>query len=147
MRVKRKYHLVKLDGKVGVRSVFCCPYCYGNMEGNITRVSREKLYAELRWELQISRRHSRRLTLFYKMMKNLTPKYTMDAIPQLQQSQYSLSNQDVIGRIRARAEKFKSSFYPNCPSEWNELFQELERHHHLLSSRKSCSRKFTPPPC
>ena len=53
------------------------------------------------------------------------PKYTMDTIPQLQQSQYSLRNQDVIGRIRARTEKFKSSFYPNCLSKWNELCPEI----------------------
>ena len=41
------------------------------------------------------------------------------------QSQYSLHCQDVIGRLRARTEKFKSSFYPNCLSEWNKLQPEL----------------------
>ena len=46
--------------------------------------SREKLYAELGWESLSSRRWSRRLTLFYKMMNNLMPKYTMNPIPQLQ---------------------------------------------------------------
>ena len=108
--------------------------------------SREKLYADLGWESLSSRRCSRRLTLFYKMMNNLMPKYTMDPIQQLQQSQYSLRNQDVIGQIRARTEKFKSSFYPNCLSEWNELFPEIRTASSVLSSRKSCSRKSPPPP-
>ena len=34
--------------------------------------SREKLYAELGWESLSSRRWSRRLTLFYKIINNLT---------------------------------------------------------------------------
>ena len=49
----------------------------------------------------------------------------MDSVPQLQQPHYSLRNQDVIGRIRARTEKFKSSFYPNCLAEWNEPDPEI----------------------
>ena len=89
---------------------------------NITRTwrgtSREKLYAELGWETLSSRRWSRRLTLFYKIINNLTPLYTKEPIPPLQQPNYSLRNQDVVGQIRARTEKFLSSFYPNCISEW-----------------------------
>ena len=38
--------------------------------------SREKLYMELGWESQNLRRWSRRLTLFYKFMNDLTPAYT-----------------------------------------------------------------------
>ena len=87
--------------------------------------SREKLYAELGWEPLSGRRWSRRLTLFYKIINNLTPIYTKDPIPPLQQFQYSLRNQDVIGRIKARTEKFKSSFYPHCLSEWNNLDPEI----------------------
>ena len=87
--------------------------------------SREKLYAELGWESLNSRRWSRRLTLFYKILNNLTPLYTKVPIPPLHQSNYSLRNQDVIGQIRARTEKFQSSFYPNCISEWNQLDPEI----------------------
>ena len=87
--------------------------------------SREKLYTELGWEPLSSRRWSRRLTLFYKFVNNLSPEYTVDPIPPLQQSQYRLRNQDVIGRLNARTEKFKSTFYPNCLSEWNKLEPEL----------------------
>ena len=87
--------------------------------------SRDKLYAELGWESLSSRRWSRRLTLFYKIINNLTPLYTRDPIPPLHQSQYSLRKQDVVGRIGARTEKFQSSFYPNCILEWNKLDPEI----------------------
>ena len=87
--------------------------------------SQQKLYAELGWESLSSRRWSRRLTLFYKIVNNLAPDYTMDPIPQLHQSRYSLRKQDVVGRIMARTEKFKSSFYPHCLCEWNDIEPEL----------------------
>ena len=93
--------------------------------GTSRGTSREKLYTELGWESLSSRRWSRRLTSFYKIINNLSPAYTKDPIPPLHQSQYSLRCQDVIGRLRARTEKFKSSFYPNCLSEWNKLQPEL----------------------
>ena len=58
-------------------------------------------------------------------MNNLTPLYTKEPIPPPHQSNYSLRIQDVIGRPRARTEKFQSSFYPNCISEWNKLDPEI----------------------
>ena len=79
------------------------------------------LYNELGWESLDSRRWCRRLTLFYKITNNLTPNYTRDPIPPLHQSEYSLRNQDVIGQLRPRTERFKSSFYPFCLTEWNKL--------------------------
>ena len=87
--------------------------------------SREKLYKELGWESLSSRRWSRRFTLFYKIINNLIPTYMKDPIPQPPQSRYSLRNQDVVGRTRARTEKFKSSFYLHCLSEWNRIDPEI----------------------
>ena len=83
--------------------------------------SRAKLYNELGWESLDSRRWCRRLTLFYKITNNLTPDYTRYPIPPLHQSEYSLRNRDVIGQLRPRTERFKSSFYPFCLTEWNKL--------------------------
>ena len=87
--------------------------------------SREKIYEEHGWESLSSRRRSRRMTLFYKIMNNLTPLYNKEPIPPLHQLPYSLRSQDVIGRLGARTEKFQSSFYPNCISEWNMLDPEI----------------------
>ena len=107
--------------------------------------SREKLYAELGWESLSSRRWSRRLTLFYKMINNLLPEYTRDPVPQLQQSHYSLRNQDVIGQIRARTEKFKFSFYPNCLAEWNELDPEIRLAPSVAIFKKRLISMIRPP--
>ena len=95
------------------------------IKGTWRGTSRKRLNAELGLEPLRGRRWSRRLTLFYKIINNLTPMYTNDQIPPLQQSQNSLRNQDVIWRIKARTEKFKSSFYPHCLSEWNDLDPEI----------------------
>ena len=58
--------------------------------------SREKIYEELGWESLDLRRWSRRLFLFYKIMKNLTPDYTRNPIPQRQESNHSLRRQATI---------------------------------------------------
>ena len=62
------------------------------------------LYTELGWESLSSRSWSRCLTLFYKMINNLTPECTRDPIPESQPAHYSLRNQDVNARVRARTE-------------------------------------------
>ena len=107
--------------------------------------SRAKLYAELGWESLSSRRWSRRLTLFYKMINNLTPEYTRDPIPEPQPAHYSLRNQDVVGRIRARTEKFKFSFYPNCLAEWNELDHEIRHSPSVAIFKKKLISIIRPP--
>ena len=107
--------------------------------------SREKLYTDLGWESLSSRRWSRRLTLFYKFVNNLSPEYTVDPIPPLHQSQYCLRNQDVIGQLKARTEKFKSSFYPNCLSEWNKLQPELRHAPSVAVFKKKLLSIIRPP--
>ena len=89
--------------------------------------SREKLNTELGWESLSSRRWSRRLTFLYKIINNLTPTYAYmkDPILQPPQTRYSLRNRDVVGGTRVRTEKFKSSFYPHCLSEWNKIDPEI----------------------
>ena len=98
-------------------------------------------WSSRRW----SRRWSRRLILFYKMMNNLLPKYTTDPVPQLQQLHYSLRNQDVIGRIWARTEKFKSSFYPHSLSEWNKLDPEIRESSFVRVQKRKLFIQVRPP--
>ncbi len=87
--------------------------------------SREKLYQELGWESLYSRRWSRRLFMIYKIINNLMPDYTRDPIPQLNQPNYAFRNQPVVGQIRARTEKYKSSFFPDSLHEWSKLDPEI----------------------
>ena len=107
--------------------------------------SREKLYAELGWESLCSCRWSRRLTLFYKMINGMSPVYTTDPIPQLQKSQYSLRRQDVVGRIRARTERFQFSFYPSCLSDWNDLCTDIRLAPTVAIFKKKLLSKIRPP--
>ena len=107
--------------------------------------SRDKLYAELGWESLSLRRWSRRLTLFYKFKNNISPEYTSEPIPPLHQSQYSFRNRDVIGRIKARTEKFQSSFYPHCLSEWNKLEPEVRLAPSVAVFKKKLLSKIRPP--
>ena len=79
------------------------------------------------------------------MLNNLLPNYTMDPIPQLQQSQYSFRNRDAIGQIRVRTETFKSSFYPNCLSEWNKLCPEIRTAPSVAIFKKKLLSKIRPP--
>ena len=102
-------------------------------------ISREKLYTELGWESLSSRRWSKRLTLFCKLVNNLAHKYTLDPIPPRHNSQYYLRNKGVIGQLNASTEQFKLSFYPNCLSEWNKLEPELKLAHSIaFFKKKSC---------
>ena len=115
------------------------------MTGTWRGTSRAKLYAELGWESLSSRRWSRRLTLFYKIINNLTPLYTKEPIPPLHQLSYSLRTQDAIGRMKARTEKFQSSFYPNCTSEWNKLDPEIRLAPSLAVFKTKLLSKIRPP--
>ena len=71
-------------------------------------------------------RLSRSLTLLNKLIiNNLALKYTTDPIPPLWQLRYSLRNQDAIGGMRTKIEKFQFTFYLRCLSEWNNLDPEI----------------------
>ena len=107
--------------------------------------SRMKICNKLGWESFNSRQRSRRLTLFYNMINNLTPGYTRDSISEPQLAHYSLRNQDVIGRIRTRTDKFKLSFYPNCLAEWNELDHEIRLSPSVAIFKKKLLAKIRPP--
>ena len=108
--------------------------------------SRQQIYDELGWESLNLRRWSRRLVLFYKIINNLTPDYTRDPLPPRQESDYSLRRRAAIGQIRARTERFKSSFYPNCLSEWEKLDPEIQQSCSVNVFKKKLLALIRPPP-
>ena len=57
----------------------------------------------------------------------MAPDYTRGPVPQLQESDYNLRRRAAVGQTRASTERFKSSFYPNCLSEWEELEPEIKQ--------------------
>ncbi len=133
--------LVLPYGEVRIRSILCCPCCDRDMERHV-----QKLYVELGWETLSSRRWSRRLILLYKFLKNLTPAYTTNPIPLLQQSRYPLRNQDVIGQLKARTNKYQSSFYPHSLSEWNNLEPEIRLAPSVAAFKTKLLSKIRPVP-
>ena len=72
--------------------------------------------------------------------------YTKEPIQLLHQQSYSLRNQDVVGRIRARAETYLSSFYPNCIFEWNKLDPGIRLEHSVAVSKAKNLSKIRPLP-
>ena len=56
-----------------------------------------------------------------------------------------IRNQDVIGQIRARTEKFLSSFYPNCICEWNKLDPEIRLAPSVAVLKQSFCQNSPPP--
>ena len=107
--------------------------------------SREKIYDELGWESLDLRRWSRRLVLFYKIINHLTPDYTRSPIPQRQESNYSLRRRAEIGQIRARTKIFKSTFYPNCLSEWGKIDPEIRGSRSVNVFKKKLLGLIRPP--
>ena len=106
--------------------------------------SREKLYNELGWETLDLRRRSRRLVLFYKFINNLTPDYTREPVPPLHVTNHNLRYNPSVGQIRARTEKFKSSFYPHCLMEWNSLDPETRVSPSVNNFKKLLTSKIRP---
>ena len=58
---------------------------------------------------------------------------------------YCLCDQVVIGRLKTRKEKYKSSFYPNCLSEQNKLEHELRPAPSFAVFKKKLLSKIPPP--
>ena len=107
--------------------------------------SQEKLYNELGWDSLNLRRWSLRVVLYFKFVNNLTPRYTRQPIPPLTQSKYRLRRPNIIGQIRARTTSFSTSFYPNCPSEWNELDSKVRQSPTLDCFKKKILSLIRPP--
>ena len=51
--------------------------------------------------------------MLYKIINNVMPDYISEPILNMNQSNYNLRNQPVIGQIRARTDNYKASFFPD----------------------------------
>ena len=106
----------------------------------------DELYNELGWESLNLRRWSRRLTLFYKIVNNLTPDYTRNPVPHPHESNYDLRRNATVGQILARTQAFKSSFYPHCLSEWDRLDPNIRLSSSVNIFKKKLLSIIRPPP-
>ena len=71
-------------------------------------VSLRALYNEIGWESLEKRRLDRKLTLFYKMLNNLTPQYLSSLVqpPVSNLSRYNLRNSNDLQTIAARTNQY-----------------------------------------
>ena len=73
--------------------------------------NRDHVYEELGWESLHLRRWFRRLTVFYKIIKNLTPQYLRDPIPSPRSHLYGTSNTNDLHPMHCRTQRFQNSFF------------------------------------
>ena len=103
----------------------------------------DKIYEELGWESLNERRIFRRLSMFYKIMHNLTPNYLKEPLP-FQQGRYSLRTDCIINVISCRNEKHRNSFFPNTISLWNNLDSTIKRSKNISSFKSSILKIIRP---
>ena len=105
--------------------------------GTTKLVSLENLYSEIGWETLDIRRKKQKLTLFYKMVHNLTPNYLTSLIPSTvtETTNYNLRNSNDIRTVNARTSQYFSSFLPSTIREWN-ILPEQQRNATSIASFK-----------
>ena len=103
--------------------------------GTTKLVSIENLNSEIGWETLEVRRNKQKLTLFYKMVHNLTPSYLTSLIPPTvnETSNYNLRNSNDIRTTNASSVQYYSSFLPSAIRGWNSLPEELRNSATLTS--------------
>ena len=110
--------------------------------GTTKLVSLTALYREICWETLQQRRYNHKLTLFYKMLNNITPLYLSSLVQQSISniSRYNLRNSNDLQTINARSNQYFNSFLPSSIRAWNNLSPE-ERQHESINSFKCFLQK------
>jgi hypothetical protein len=119
----------------------------------------ESLYVETGWEPLHSRRHSRKLNLFYKIRNNDSPLYLYDCllpfirvITKLPNSEHireenelNLRNQTEFRNPFTRLQLFANSFFLFTIKSWNQLSPQL-RNAPTLNRFKQANTNYTIKP-
>ena len=101
----------------------------------------DKIYEELGWESLDQRRFFRRLTMFYKIINNLTPDYLRKPI--LSQLCHRLRSTNV-NVIPFNKERGKNSFYPDAANSWNNIGNSLRKAASLQTFKTSLLKIIRP---
>ena len=88
--------------------------------GAIRGSSSEKVYEELGLETLKSRRWYRKPSLSYNVLKNESPSYLFNTIPN-STAQRQTRNSGITPTFFANHDYFKNSFFPSAITEWNKL--------------------------
>ena len=111
------------------------------MTGTWQSTSKEKLYKELGLESLSDRRSSNRVLKMFKLLHNQSPTYLKEKLPNYRMLRGRNAIPNILHEILPRTERYKSSFFPNAISSWNNIVRHLEGNvsYHKLKSflRKS----------
>ena len=78
--------------------------------GCVRGTSREKLYSELGFTSVYDRRRFHKLSLYYKILNNLTPEYLRILIPDSIRRSYAMRN-DRVNVLPSRTQKYRYTVY------------------------------------
>ena len=92
--------------------------------GAIRGSSKEKLFQEVGFEYLSSRRWSRKLCLFYKIVVNKSPDYLYNYVSTLNHS-YQTGSGDKFLHMCCRTEYFANSFFPYTIKDENNSSLEI----------------------
>ena len=114
--------------------------------GAFKRTSYVNLLNELGWESLDERRKKAKLTLMFKITKNLTPPYLKELIPpQIQDTtQHRLRNRTHIRIPRSRTSFKQKSFIPATLNLWNNLDPEIKRSRTLATFKSKQKFRLNP---
>ena len=94
--------------------------------GAIKGSSTERLYQELGVESLQNRRWFRKLSIFYKIVKEQSPKYLYNLIASNNISHQTRNSRNlVILQFKIRDNFFLNSFFPSALVEWNKLGSDI----------------------
>ena len=113
-----------------------------------TYASKQSLYFETGWEMLITRRERRKLTLFYKMHNKLTPPYLYTLLPGLvgDRNPYPLRNNHNYIIHNHSLTNTRSSFIPATTRTWNNLPETTRNQPTLYRFKTAITPQHQKPP-
>ena len=114
--------------------------------GAIRGSSRDKLYHELGLESLHDRRWYRKLCFYYNIRHKNCPLYLTELFPIVEPSCYSLrlNRPSTVPFIRTK--KFKSTFFPSCTSNWNQLDPNIQNSSSIEIFKRALLKFIRPKP-
>ena len=106
--------------------------------------SREKLYQELGLESLHDRRCYRKLCFYYRIRHNICKPYLIELLPIDKSTCYNFLSKNSLMIPYIRTKQFKSTFFPSCIFNWNQLTLDI-KHSSSLEIFKRELLKFIHP--
>ena len=115
--------------------------------GAMKRTSRQRLMCELGWEELKTRRAIHKLTLYFKIVNNLTPQYLRDFLPPRvsERTHFSLRHSRNFSIFPVRTVRSANSFFPSTTKLWNEAYSITESTDSIGTFKNTLVRYFQLP--